>query len=230
MSVHYIKKFQKCIFSFLWNGKVEPLARKTAHLSKLSGGLNVVNIDLKLKALRLKHMQDIVNNKDVKFVKFSVYWMGYSLRCYNNKLASLTIPHSDLLSPFYSYCLHVLKLFKDKCTDNEIGCLSTKILYNLLLESEEYVPIIVQRSPNTEFKFVFKNIFDKFIDKFSRDIMFKIVHRILPVNSLMFNYNIYKCNKCTFCARSPETLQHLYLNVKMYLSCGFANKLDIFSF
>ncbi|CAC5382961.1 unnamed protein product [Mytilus coruscus] len=117
MSQFYIKKFQKCIFSFIWKGKVEPLARNTLYLDKSAGGLNVVNIDLKLKALRLKHLQDIVNNKDVKYLKFSIYWVGYSLRCFNNELASLSVPHSDLMSPFYSYCVSILKLFKDKCPD-----------------------------------------------------------------------------------------------------------------
>ena len=53
MSKHYIDKFQKCIFSFLWKSKVEPLSRNTCYLDKDQGGLNVINIDLKLKALRL---------------------------------------------------------------------------------------------------------------------------------------------------------------------------------
>jgi hypothetical protein len=47
------------------------LARKTMYKSKDSGGLNIVNIEYKLYALRLKHIQDIIVNKNVKFINFS---------------------------------------------------------------------------------------------------------------------------------------------------------------
>jgi hypothetical protein len=56
MSKHYICKFQRLIFNFMWNSKLESLARKTMYLTKYSGGLNNVNIEYKLYALRLKHI------------------------------------------------------------------------------------------------------------------------------------------------------------------------------
>jgi hypothetical protein len=48
-----------------------------------------------------------------------------------------------------------------------------------------------------------------FIDKFSRDDMHIIIHEILPVNILMFKYNISKTYKCVFC-KEVETLRHLF--------------------
>ena len=48
------------IFNFVWDSKSEPLARKTMYLTNNSGGLNIVNIEYKLYALRLKHIQDII--------------------------------------------------------------------------------------------------------------------------------------------------------------------------
>ena len=59
-------------------------------------------------------------------------------------------------------------------------------MYNLLLDSDEHVIKIVERNVNIDYSVVFKNVFDKFIDKFSRDVMYKIIHEILPVNILMF--------------------------------------------
>jgi hypothetical protein len=55
----------------------------------------------KLYALRLNHIQDIIVNRNVKFINFSVYWIGYQLRDLNFNLASLSVPLSDLVSPFY---------------------------------------------------------------------------------------------------------------------------------
>jgi hypothetical protein len=62
------------------NSKSEPLARRTMYQLKDSGGLNIVNIEYKLYALRLKHIQDIIVNRNVKFINFSIYWIGYQLR------------------------------------------------------------------------------------------------------------------------------------------------------
>jgi hypothetical protein len=55
---------------------------------------------------------------------------------------------------------------------------------------DKHVTKIVERNVNIDYSFVFKNVFDKFIDKFSRDVMYRIIHEILPVNILMFKYNI----------------------------------------
>jgi hypothetical protein len=145
MSKYYISKFQRLIFNFMWNSKSEPLARKTMYKSKDLGGLNIVNIEYKLYALRLKHIQDIIVNRNVKFIYFSIYWIGYKLRDLNFNLASLSVPHSDLISPFYIKCLKVLDIFKDKCNDIVLGQYNTKTLYNLLLDSDEHVIKIVER-------------------------------------------------------------------------------------
>ena len=63
------------------------------YLIKNSGGLDIVNIEYKLYASRLKHIQDIIVNRNTKFVNFSIYWIGYQLRDLNFSLASLSIPH-----------------------------------------------------------------------------------------------------------------------------------------
>jgi hypothetical protein len=82
-------------------------------------------------------------------------------------------------------------------------------LCNLLLDSDEHVIKIVERNVNIDYSVVFKNVFDKFIDKFSRDAMYNIIHEILPVNILMFKYNISKTYKCVYC-HEVETLRHLF--------------------
>ena len=117
MSKQYICKFQSLFFNFVWNSKSEPLVLKTMYLSKHSCGLNIVNIEYTLYTLRLKHIQYIILDRKVKFVNFSINWIGYKLRDLNFNLASLSVPHSDLVSPFYNKCLKVLNISKDKCND-----------------------------------------------------------------------------------------------------------------
>jgi hypothetical protein len=57
--------------------------------------LNIVNIEYKLYALCLKHIQDIIVNRNTKFVNFPIQWIGYQLRDLNLSLASLSVLHSD---------------------------------------------------------------------------------------------------------------------------------------
>ena len=65
----------------------------------------------------MKHIQEVILNRITKFVNFSIYWIGYQLRDFNFSLASLSVPHSDLVSRFHNKSLKVLNIFKDKCND-----------------------------------------------------------------------------------------------------------------
>jgi hypothetical protein len=56
--------------------------------------------------------------------------------------------------------------------------------------SDEHVIKIVERNVNIDYSVVFKNVFDKFIDKFSRDVMYKIIHEILPVTFNILSFTL----------------------------------------
>jgi hypothetical protein len=79
-------------------------------------------------------MQDIILDRKVKFVNFSIYWIGYKLRDLNFDLAPLSVQHSDLVSLFHKKFVKALNMFKDKCSDSVLGQHSTKSLHNLLLD------------------------------------------------------------------------------------------------
>ena len=51
---------------------------------------------------------------------------------------------------------------------------------------------IFERNVDIDYSVVFKNVSDNVIDMFFRDVMYRIIHEILPANSLMFKYNISK--------------------------------------
>ena len=105
-----------------------------------------------------------------------------------------------------------MNIFKDKCSNSVLGQHSTQSLYNLLLDSADHFIKNVERHVDIDFSVLFKYISDKFIDKFSRDAMHRIIHEILPVNILMFKYNISKTYKCVFC-KEVETLRHLFFSM-----------------
>ena len=73
-------------------------------------------------------------------------------------------------------------MFTDRCSDSVLGQHSATSLYNLLLDSDDHVIKIVERNVDIDYSVLFKNISDKFIDKFSIEVMCRIIHEILPVN------------------------------------------------
>ena len=102
-------------------------------------------------------------------------------------------------------------MLKEECSDCVLGQNSSKSSYNLLLDSYNHVIKIhvVERNVDIYYSFVFKNVFDKFIDMFSGDVMYRIIHEIIPVHILMFIYNISKTHKCVV-SKEAETLRHLF--------------------
>jgi len=102
-----------------------------------------------LHTLRLKHIQHIILDRKVKFVNFSLNWIGCKLRDLNFNLASLSVPHIDLVN-----------MFTDRCSDSVLGQHSAKSLYNLLLDSDDHVIKIVERNVDIDYSVLFKNISD----------------------------------------------------------------------
>ena len=84
-------------------------------------------------SLRSKHIEDIIIDRNVTFVNFSINWIGYKLRDLNFNLASLSVPHSHLVSRFHKKCVKVLNSFKDKRSVSVLGQHSTKSLYNFIV-------------------------------------------------------------------------------------------------
>ena len=74
-------------------------------------------------------MQDIILDRKVKFVNFSIYWIGYILRDLNLDLAPLSVQHSDIVSLFHKKCFKALNMFKD----NVVTVYSDNIVQNLYL-------------------------------------------------------------------------------------------------
>ena len=105
--------------------------------------------------LRLKHIQYIILDRKVKFVNFSINWIGYKLKDLN-----LNFPHSHLVSLVHKTYLKVLHIFKDKCSDSVLGQHNTKSVYNLLLDSADHVIEIGERHVDIDYSILFKNISD----------------------------------------------------------------------
>ena len=210
MSPHYLKLFEKVVFGFIWSCKSEPLNRETMYLPVKLGGQNVVNISLKLDCLHLKHIRDLINGCTAKWTYFAIYWIGLYLKNYNPQFSSLSIPHSDFIPPFYKHCLDLLRTFNELTNNKELKNLTVKDMYMLSSSSHPSHPRIESIHPHLDFVNIWKPFQNKFVDPFSRDVSWRIVHEILPVQHLLCKYKISKIHNCNLCNSSLETISHLF--------------------
>ena len=71
-------------------------------------------------------------------------------------------------------------MFKEECSDCVLGQNSSKSLYNLLLNSDDHVIKIhvVERNVDLYYSFVFKIVFDKFVDIFSEMLCIELFMKL----------------------------------------------------
>lgn len=212
MPDHYLKLFSRAIFDFIWTSKSEPLSRDTMYLHFKNGGQNIVNVSLKLDCLLLKHIQSLLSGSKSKWTYFAIYWIGLHLRNYNPDFASLNIPHSDFIPPFYKRCLDLLKDFNKKVTNANFGNLPCKSMYTLLCNVHPTHPRIESVHPKIEYNNIWKSLLNTFIDPFSRDVTWRIIHEIIPVQQLLCKYKISKVPKCSLCPFTLESIEHLFFS------------------
>ena len=219
MPGHYLAQFQRAMFLFLWGTtRTEPLKRSVTIRPFLSGGLNVVHIPSKIKALHIKHIIKMLLHENIVHRPFFLYWLGLQLRKLKPDIFDLNAPHADVLPSFYDMC-H--RNFKDLINDkeffekhNDLTKVTSKHIYSFIIDKIADLPNIEKVFPLVDFKSVYKLLHHKFIQKHSRDLLYRIIHEILPVNYIKKSFQLYKFNFCDLCKikSNIETIEHLFIH------------------
>jgi hypothetical protein len=214
--VKYIKMFNKKLFTYFWSRKWEPVRRNTLISKRLQGGFSVIDIQSKICALRLQHLQKLISGHDAKWTFFAIYWTGMSLRRHNPAFASVKIPHSvDFVPPFYKQCLDVYHSFISHHPDFVFSTVPTKIFYNHVLDSVVKEPRVFALHPHINFARVLSNVHDPFVDVSYRDVSWRIVHGVLPVHAYLNRLNICRTRVCPFVdCKEVETVTHLLFDCR----------------
>ena len=71
MPKHYIKQFHSALFKFIWGNKPEAVARNVLFNKCIDGGINLINIQIKLQALQIIHLQRFIFGTDAKWQYFT---------------------------------------------------------------------------------------------------------------------------------------------------------------
>ena len=72
---------------------------------KQNGGLGLTKLDIKIDALHVMHIKNLLFGPPNKWRHLAIYRIGYQLRHIKPEYASNTIPHSDYIPQFYRKAL-----------------------------------------------------------------------------------------------------------------------------
>jgi len=205
-----VPSFNKAMFAFIWQNKVEAIQRTVLYNSLADGGLELASITYKLMSFHILHLQRLLNlEEDVKWKYFAIYWIGINLRKFQPSLASNLVPHSLSPPPFYCAVLKSLRELLNIKPDLVFGTLSTKVVYWEFVNSQVKRPHIESKHPQIDFDTVWSDINWKWVDPSHRDLAWRAAHNVLPVQARLFHFNITNDQYCSFC-HLPEDVLHVF--------------------
>lgn len=194
------------IHVFLWKSKSERIKRNSLIMPYDEGGLQMVHIESKLKAIQVKQFLDITKNYESPCNQFAIIYMKFLLRKYGLTKIN-NIPFYTQIPPFYIQMKNNVNKFIEMCDTplQEIGQL--KQIYNIIVKTYYVKPL-----PERNGLYIgWNNIQYKKIEPKLREINF-----LLAYNAYPFLKNTSKDKFCSFCKYKQESKQHLLFDC-MYL-------------
>ena len=205
------KRLNKLLFTFLWNSQPEALKREMLLNDFPNGGLNVIDIKTKIESFLVKQVLQLFNGSQVKWKYLAIYWIGLHLREYVPSFASLSIPHAERIPDYYRYALRLFRKFVELVpTFMAREVVTTQFIYLKLLELRKMPPKVLKVFPTIAISNAWEWVQCPFVDPKYRDLAWRIVHQIIPTQSLLYKYNITRNAKCYLCKCGVETISHLF--------------------
>ena len=222
------KKINQVIFDFLWSGKNQQIKREVCYLPYELGGLNVVNVALKCKALLAKSAVFITDGQyRAKWVYLAGYFIGRDLGRLHDLwgfLKSHTKSHAWSAPSYYLTVVSAVKDSKDVFVMFVGKSLVVRVIYaELVVVSRTRIRSKVLWQDKLGRAIPWPKIYAHSYRGFSmnqeHDVFFKVVHYVLKTGEYFSTWNrLHICLDCSFCPGQLETLEHLFLD------CAFAGE------
>lgn len=206
-----ISRINQLVWPFLWGSKIETVSRNTCYLPDISGGLNVINLELKSVALCLSSVISTINLPEDSSFFLCKYFIGGSLASLRSDWSFLRdnlTPSALRPSPFYGKCLNGLDKIDALIKNSTI--LSTKIIYAFLLKENSSPPILPFRwsaflGPGFVIKDQWAMVRDPFTENFKNDLLWLITLRGVKVRDSLKSWGYIDSDRCAYCnAKKPS--------------------------
>ncbi|CAH1276931.1 Hypp9429 [Branchiostoma lanceolatum] len=186
------------------------VARRTLLLPKDKGGLGLVSVPLKAKALFLKVVRKALVKPQLPASRFALYWIGLALRRIDAESWSNLAPHSLDSPPHYTEVKRMLISLRD--VDIEWKSNSVAALYAILLEAESIVPRCESGDGSVDWSSVWKAIHNPLLTKWERMTSWHAAHNSLKTRKKLHSWKGFVDSSS--CPRDlcqgEESVQHLF--------------------
>ena len=222
------KKINQVIFDFLWSGKNEQIKREVCYLPYELGGLNVVSVALKCKALLAKCAVFITDTQyKAKWVHLARYFVGRELGGIHETwgfLKSHTRPHALLAPSYYLSVVSAVKDIEDVFVAFVGKALAVKVIYaglvtvgRVRIRSKTLWQDKLGRT--IPWSKICLHSYRGFSTNQEHDVFFRVLHRVLKTGEYFSSWNRLHIDlDCSFCSCQLETIEHLFLE------CVFAEE------
>ena len=145
---------------------------------------------------------------------FAIYWVGLGLRKFRPDFASNSTLHClDYRPAYHNFAKGFFDKLLEKHPFTDVTKLTTKKVYNILLQDQFAIPRIHTFYTDVDFDKAYRAIHNNFIDPEVRGFAYKLLHNVVPTNLFLFHYTSQKFSHCTFCGkRYEETIRHLFID------------------
>ena len=200
LDIETITKINEKIFKYLWNNKIsEPIARKTIHLNKKLGGLNLIESEAHKYAMRIKHLLSLKQkHKPPPWKCLATYWLSIDIHKYSKEYQFLMSNNrSKTLAtekPFYYHDL--IKYIKNYNYDITKTRNETKTIYQKVIQEGSKHHTIAgetqwkNKITNINFQKIWKNTFTSYAPPPSKDLHYRLLHS--PLNAAITCTNVQK--------------------------------------
>ena len=191
----YVEKY---IGYYIWKGHQYRISRDQLRLKNERGGLNLVNVALKCKALFIKNLiLDFTGEGD----KFN-----------NDFLQDLKNKNNINTFPTFMRPSVVQIQGYDQNMMNSNHFYSSKNIYSYLLESINYVPTVTVNNLQIIWSQAWKNI-HKFVPIEWREMVYLFVNQALPTAERLFRHGRSVSNVCPKCGQ-VDTARHRLISCR----------------
>ena len=203
------KRISRIIFDFLWSGKSEQIKREVCYLPYELGGLKVVNVALKCKALLAKSVVFITDSQyKAKWVHLARYFIGRALGKLHESwgfLSSNIKLHSWEAHSHYQSVASAAKDIKDVFITFVGKSLAVKVIYaELLIVSRVRVRSKIGRT--IPWSKIYLHSYKGFSTNQEHDVFFRVLHYVLKTGEYFSSWTrLHISLDCSFCPGKLET-------------------------
>jgi Reverse transcriptase (RNA-dependent DNA polymerase) len=186
-----LAKLRKTIGKFIWNGLLYKINRCQLFMSPKKGGLSLIDIEMKAKALFIKNILYKVEDDTV-------------------------VPNSDFLlleTTIWGLLTRNMREWLTEAEDLQNGNLtSVKMLYFHFLDLRNHKPRVETEYPNIEWAQIWKNLSHSFLPTDWRANVYMLVNDAVPNAARLRRHRIsMDCPVCRVCGNTDDNIHRLRL-------------------